>query len=109
MSTITIPRGDDRVLTVNITKDGDAETVSGTLWFTVKEDMYEDTDADAKIQKSVSLSSESSVNIELTSTDTDLETGKYYCDVQLVEQDKVISSDIFYLRIIQDVTLSTES
>lgn len=108
---LTIIRGDSENITVTF-KDNDdvAVNLTGkTVFFTVKklEDINEDDDASAIIKKEITTHSAPTSGetiIVLTTTDTDQAPGEYVYDLQIVSGTTVISTEMSYLSILQDVT-----
>lgn len=112
MTNLTLIRRDDVDLDLTFTdKDGEAINLTGcTVFFTMKEKKT-DTDDDAVIQKEITDHTtplEGKTRVTLTNSETDITPRHYFYDVQIVDtDDKVISSSVGQIKILQDVTIRT--
>lgn len=115
MNTLTIRRGDSRVLDLTaITAAGTPYLLTGVaLTFTVKRG-FEDADTDALIEKTIGSGIEVTnaaggiAEISLTSADTAaLRPGAWLVwDVQAVENDEVVTLATGSMRVLPDVTVT---
>ena len=109
---IDVVRRDDHTVSLEVTySDGTAYDLTGsTVYFTVKANLT-DTDANAKIQKTVTSHSDPAngiTSITLSKTDTNIDAGDYYWDLQIKESGGDIHSVRYGIfRIIQDITITT--
>jgi len=95
---LEIIKGDDTTIDFTFTDENGlpVDLTNVTLFFTAKED-YNDTDANAKISKTVAsglhtMPASGLSAVSLSSSDTDIDSGDYYWDIQLKYGDGTINS-----------------
>ena len=97
-TSITHPRGADRIYTVTITdSNGTAIDITGyTVFFKVKEEFDTDeTDANAVISKVITSHSDPTSGIttfSITDTDSDLEPKRYYYELRYKDTSDLIAA-----------------
>lgn len=113
MSNLNLIRRDDVDLDITFTdKDGEPINLTGcTVYFTMKKKKT-DLDDDAIIAVEVTAHSDPTAGetrVSLTNVQTDVTPRYYFYDVQIKDtDDKIISSSVGQIRILQDVTIRTD-
>lgn len=113
MSNLSLIRRDDVDLDITFTdKDGEPINISNaTVYFTMKR---KKTDSDDDAVLAIEVTSHSNptageTRVSLTNTETDLPPRYYFYDVQIKDSDdKIISSSVGQIKILQDVTIRTD-
>lgn len=105
-----VVRRDDATFEIYIVDvDNNAVDITGgTVYFTVKRKIY-DSDESAVIQKEITEfdnPEEGIAVLNLDRQDTDIPALNYFYDIQLVLDNKVVSSDRGRFSIIQDITIT---
>jgi len=87
---LSIPKGTTKLYEIQVQQDGVPINITGwVVFFTVKEFMI-DTDANAKIKKTITVHSDPTNGktvISLTETDTDITPKSYYYDITIQDDD----------------------
>lgn len=111
MSKISVIRGDDKTMTINVkNSDGSPFNLTNCLiLFTVKKRDYltDEDDTRALIKKTCTITDASGgvASLSLTSIDTDNDTDDYFYDFQIKNSSgKVVSSQKDSFEIIQNVS-----
>jgi len=114
MGAIEIIRGDDRVFSVTVRKNGDiVDLTDYTVFFTVKPNFKMDDDSEAFIAKTYSNIVDPELGkfeIVLNANDTkDIPGGEYWYDIQIKSPSGTISSSLKDKFIVRwDITRRTE-
>ena len=109
-TTLKVYRGDTKTYNLTFTDSASAaiDITGYTVFFTVKE-KNTDTDANAKISKTVTSHSDATNGIttfSLTTTETDLEIKSYHYDIQLKDDSgNIITCVKSTFEVSQDITL----
>lgn len=111
MSTISIIRGDDVSLEIELLEnDLPFDLTDSSVFLTVKSDLSDD-DEDALIAKEVTEHTDpenGETAIDLTGEDTDIDPGNYLYDIQIKDaEDKIMSTRHGVFTVISDVTKRT--
>jgi hypothetical protein len=107
---IKVYRGDDKDIVLTITDGGTPLNITGYKVYMTVKTSTEDTDANAKIAKTVTSHTTPAsgiTTVSLTNTDTDISPGSYYYDVQYKDTNNKIKTIIFGdFVVLPDVTRS---